>query len=388
MEKKSARVFEQEWILDPKGTIKNFPKGYSKNADMDFAKYCKNFYMDLMKLKKYSEKEFNAISPKPIDDYIKLYNRLFGAYFDTVIDDIKFKNTSPMLKYDEDIPYSQWNKQTRFDYLEFYFHKDFIKNDVLEIIEGAYLPMLGEYLPDVMRFSNHIYPKIKKITDMMFELEEAIAETTKKLWEFIVDNNLINFDKNKPYGLFVKVVSDWRKGTDNEDVTEFTKKRFTTSVSYITNSKSRFFRQTVDPTSLVGLVYSDEGFICGMDQDAFLEEYIDDECPYGEKSNYSKVMRIAKFGKHDVYSIATKICSPRCTLNYHNNFNEIVLDTRKSKPIAIFSVSKINGINVNERNKAYDLARRLSIKFRLPIIELESKNTLKEDEENNKKNEA
>ena len=380
MEKKSARVFEQEWILDPTNTIRTYPKGYSKNADFDFSKYCKNFYMDLLKLKKYNENEFNAISTKTIDEYIGLYNKIFETFFDTVIDDIKFKNTSPMLRYDEDKPYSQWNKETRFDFLEFCFHKDFLKSGVFEIFEPAYLPAINAYMPTTMRFSDYIYPRIKKITDMMFELEEVIAQTSKKLWQNAVLNNLNNFNKDSNYGLFIKVINDWRKGKDNADVSSFTAKRFTTSVSYITNSKSRFFRQILNPCELVGLVYSDEGFICGQEQDVYLEEYIDNECPYEEKCNYSKVMRIAKYGKHDVYSLATKICTPRCTLNYLNDYNEIVLDTRKSKPIGIFYVSKINGTDVNVNNQAYNLARRLSIKFRLPIIELESKNTLKDDE--------
>lgn len=386
MEKKSARILEQEWIYDPQFSLHVLPNGTCRNADIEFSKYCECFYLDLLKLKTYYEDDFNQISKVTISEYISLFNQAFSGYFNLVIDDLKLRNHSPYPKQDEEKLDSLWNKTTRFELIQFAFNLKFIKNDLLELLEPAYLPYINTYMPTVMRFKDHIYPKIKKSADIIFELEEIISITTKKLWAQVVLNDVENFDKAKPYGLFVKVLSDWRKNNGDIDTTEFTQKRYTTSVSYITHNKSRFFRQHISPDELVGLVYSDDGFMCAKDRDAFLEEYIDGKCDYEEKSVFSKVMRIAQFGTHDIFSVATKIVAPRCSLNYNDNFNEIILDKRKSKPIAVFYVSKINGVDVNKNNKTFKLAQKLAIKFGLPIIELESKNNLFECE-NEQKNE-
>lgn len=351
MKTNTFREFEQDWIYDKK---------YISAQNLvfkDFAKYCNIMYKDLIYLKQ-NYNNFPFVKNN-IDKYINIFDNSYNMFIDLVVQKDKYES---QLNIKSKTKKEIWTEFERFDILA---QKNCLKDDVINIIDNK-----------IAHINDKYFEKLNKIANIIFKIEESIAPEINKLWKLETINDISNYDCNKSYGLLVKVLFNWRKEIMNQQKITYCDKRIATSTSYITNEKSRFFGAFESNTQICGLVYDGNGVIAAHSEDAFLEEYIDNNCPFEYKTIYSKIMRISKCGSHDVYSMATKICAPKSSIiKYKNNFNEVIIDKRKSKPIAVFYVNKSDDFYINlQCEYAHKLAQKLSKKFNLPIISVEDKN--------------
>lgn len=323
----------------------------------DLVRFCRDFYSDLLYIKKYYEKEFNATSENliPIDAHIEMFLRTFKQLIKSINSPKRYERLFKTGKKANAV----FNELSSKISDKVDFHHEGLNNELTgEVISEPY------------------YKKMKQFMDIMFLQEEIIAPTTQKLWHNYIAKNVNDIKKNK-YCCLVKVLSDWRMENKSPKLDKYMKSRYAMSVSLITDFKSRFFDWQLSAQT-VGIIYSTKKILAGCYKDAFLEEFIDDECPLCHRE-YSSIRVTQKEYNHKICSYASKIATPNSVLLANNRsfdtYNEVIIDKRESTPIAVFCVKReINYEHGNEQAKR--TATRIAKRFGLPLIELEDKNLI------------
>ena len=326
-----------------------------------FGKYLQNMHSDLLAIKKYYCEYFNANSKVDIDTYIE--------NFDSYV--VLIKN----ILYDKD-KYKDY-KQNNINADKYKISARLFKDNVATF---DYVPSDTDFYdsPNTAIFFNEdIYEILNNIVNKIFVLEDDVSKITIPIWNKTL-TNVKDFDGKKPYRLLVKVLSDWRiffnKGDKYNEAVDYLGKRIGCSLSYVTNEQSLFFKSN---RGAYGIVYSlNDGFIAGNSKDAYLDEFINDECPQDVPTLIMNPIRQIYFENgNSVQANATKIATPNGVLFENGDrFNEIIADKRKITPVATFYL-KCNKTNQGEqtfemfekcKNSAIELSKLLNV----PIIEL------------------
>lgn len=330
---------------------------------VNFVDFCNDYYDNLLYIQKYYKDEFNSLSKNfvTIDEHIDMFLTTFKQMLKSV------------------------NSEDRYNSL---FHKN---KSMKQIFEEVYFRFSN--LPDFHTnkeyngivcdlITEKYYEKLQKFSNIIFEQEEIIALTTQKIWNRHIAKCVEDIKSNK-YCCLVKVLSDWRKEDKSPALDEYMNSRYAMSVSLVTDYKSRFFSD-YQYTQTVGIIYSTDQVLAGNYKDAFLEEFIDGKCPLNHNEYYS-TQHISQDKNHTICSLASKIATPKSVLFMYNNldtYNEVIIDRRKSKPIAVFFVKRESEQNIYNYRKSKETAEKMAKRFNLPLIELESKNLFKDKDEN------
>lgn len=327
-----------------------------------FIAYCQTMYDDILNIEKFYCKEFNQRSTQTIGTYKNLLEVYIKAFYYICYDENKCpdKKVIDKLSFENQINY--------------------------------YLQKLSHLITNRMDFSigNKIapnyYKKIENITNKIFKLEDDIAMVTNTFWQDVLTKSVDSI-KNGKFSCLAKVLIDWRDDNSTKELSEYMNSRYALSVSYITDYKSRFFGEINKKDCLVGILYCTDKILAGYHRDAYLEEFIDGKCPLKHYETYTNIQRTNKFGKHEIFSKASKIATPRSVLFRENErftslYNEVIIDKRDAKPFAVFCIRNINGIQAENYQKAKVLAKQIANKFKLPLVELDSKNEFNYQDEN------
>ena len=227
--------------------------------------------------------------------------------------------------------------------------------------------------------------KYKSISNKLFELEEMLVPTVEKLWKYTLSSKF----NSKNYNVFAKTLYDWRISQRyTAETIDYMNNRYGLSVSYINSNKSRFFFDKINVDTHIGIIYKTKRILSASHSDASTYEKINGVCPIDKFFLGSNVWRIFNENNHEIFSKSLKISPPARVLYGNKDFcahNEVVLDRRYSKPIAVFYINKYDGkLYDNAVNqKSYAKAVQIAQKMKLPLISLESKDETLENEENN-----
>ena len=327
-----------------------------------FIDYCQTIYDDIQNIEKYYSKEFNQNSTQTISTYKRLFELYVKAFYYTCYDENKCQNKEII------------DKLSFENQIEHYFQNlSMLVSNRLDFYIGN-------------KIAPKYYSKIENISNKIFKLEDDIAEVTNTFWKDILAKSVDNIQTGK-FSCLAKVLIDWREDNATKELSEYMNSRYALSVSYITDYKSRFFGEINKKDCLVGILYCTDKILAGYHRDAYLEEFIDGKCPLKHYETYTNIQRTNKFGKHEIFSKASKIATPRSVLFRENErftslYNEVIIDKRDAKPFAVFCIRNINGIQAENYQKAKVLAKQIANKFKLPLVELDSKNEFNYQDEN------
>lgn len=311
----------------------------AKLSALDFCSYCRMFIEEITYLSNNNIEEFKKTKIN-IDAYkSKAFNLILN--FCKIVD---------------------CNANTNFD-TKVYNIYDLVadtKNKLLDMDQMQIIEKFDEY---------------RIITNELFLLEEALVPTINKMWT----NVLSSSTNTKKYSIFAKTLYNWRTAQRyTKETVDYMNNRLGLSVSYINNTKSRFFFDSVNVDTHIGVIYKSKSIISASHCDANTYEKINGVCPIDTFFMGSNVWRVFNEKGHEIFSKSLKISSPDFVLYGNSDFlahNEVVLDRRHAKPVAVFYVAKYNGISYDNRIniKSYKKARQMAKKFHLPLIALESK---------------
>lgn len=336
-------------------------RNYDEDFLCDFINYCRDFYRNLFYIKKYYKQEFDSKSENAvsIDAHIEMFLRTFKQIVKAVNSPSRYESLFGKNKTIGDI----------FDSL-------FYKFSNLKDFHSQY-----NYLGKSEDLINEkYYSQMAKLSNIIFTQEEIIALTTQKLWKKHIAKS-INDIKKDNYCCLVKVLSDWRMETRSKALDKYMESRYAMSVSLVTHFKSRFFDSFIS-AEVVGIIYSTNKIIAGSYKDAFLEEFVDGKCPL-EHQNYNSIRQTDMDKNHTICSYASKIATPHSVLRLDSitsdTYNEVIIDRRESAPIAVFYVKHKKDLH-NYDKQAELTAQKMAKRFNLPLVELEDKNLLIEDD--------
>lgn len=340
-------------------------KFYDSNIFYDFTNYCEDFYTNLLYIKKYYQQEFDSKSENSvsIDAHIEMFSRTFKQIVKTVNSPKRYDSLFNRNKKMKDIFYEVSHKFSNLK--DFHSEHCFSDDDIQDLINEKY------------------YGKLVNLCNIIFTQEEIIALTTQQIWHNYIAKSIDDIKSDK-FCCLVKVLSDWRMESRNTELDEYMNSRYAMSVSLITNLKSRFFYCHVTPQT-VGIIYSTDKIIAGRNKDAFLEEFIDGKCPLNNHY-FNPIRQTCVEKNHTIYSLASKIATPNSVLLAENEkldtYNEVIIDRRESSPIAVFYVNRKDETESCNK-KAKMMATKMAQRFNLPLVELEEKNLLLTQDENN-----
>ncbi len=330
-----------------------------------FGKYLQNMHRDLLAIKKYYCNYFDANSKVDIDTYIKNFDSYVELVKIVLYDKEKYKNwKSTIQDYD--------NSDDKYAILLSLFKKNVATLDFSPSDSDIYLS------PNtVVFFNNDVFKILEQIANSIFQLEDDVSKITIPIWNKTL-TSVNDFDGKKPYRLLVKVLNEWRvlfsKGEEFAQTCDYLNNRIGCSLSYVTDYKSLFFKSR---NGAYGIVYSlNDGFIAGSSKDAYLDEFINDECPQDIPTLSMNPIRQVYFENgNSVQANATKIATPKGVLFKNSDrYNEIIADKRKITPVAVFYL-KYDKTTPNKQDfklfdKCKDSADALAKTLNVPIIEL------------------
>lgn len=227
--------------------------------------------------------------------------------------------------------------------------------------------------------------KFISISNKLFELEERLVPTVQKLWKYILSGRFAS----KDYNIFAKTLYNWRVAQRyTAETIEYMNNRYGLSVSYINSTKSRFFFDKINADTHIGILYKTKRILSASHSDASTYEKINGVCPIDKFFFSSNVWRIFNEKNHEIFSKSLKISPPALVLYGNKDFcahNEVVIDRRYSKPIAVFYISKYDGKSYDDEvnQKSYAKAVIIAQKMKLPLINLESKDETLDNQEIN-----
>ena len=310
----------------------------------DFFDYAKNFYEDMLVVQKYYKQQFNTYSPLNIDRYLIMFDNAFNKIIENIFD-----NSAIDINDVDKTKYMQ--RYGRFDL------NQLIKNSNINA-------------NDSKKFKFRLYDQnqfdiINKLAQKIFKLELKCSKYTTKLWQLTDTINLKN-------GLFVKIITkeNWRDKKVTPSLKNYYNNRIGLSVSYINDQKSKFFKDN-QLEVLAGIVYLPEKIICGNYFDSYTSEFINGVNPVDNLSfNFTDVNKVYqernKNKKHDIFAFGTLTATPLSVLSCDDCHNEVLIDKRNAKPLAVFYLNE----------QSMDYANDLAKKYNLSIVQLESVNKL------------
>lgn len=304
----------------------------------DFFDYAKNFYEDLVIVEKFYKTIFNELSPLSINRYLIMFDNAYNKLIEQIFGEINIDNSN----------YN--NRHGRFD-IDNLIKLSNTKNNKKNF---------KYYLFDQTEFET-----IKTFANKIFNLELKCSKYTKKIWSLTNSIDIKN-------GLFVKVITqeNWRNKKLTPSLKKYYNSRIGMSVSYINDQKSKFFKDT-ELDVLAGIVYMPNKIICGNYFDSYTSEFINDYNPvdnlsfkfYSINKVYSEVKKDAK---HDIYAFGTLTATPISVLSCDDCHNEVIVDKKSAKPLAVFYVN----------DQSIDYANALAKKHKLPVIKIKNLNKL------------
>lgn len=327
-----------------------------------FCKYCEAIYADISYIEKFYSKQFNEKSTETITTYKKLFEFYLKTFYYVCYDENKTINRKLI---DSLSP----KNQTTY-YLE----------SLHQLVTNRDDFYIGN------RIAQDYYEKIETITNKIFHLEDTIANITNIFWKNSLSRSVEDIKDGK-FACLAKVLIDWREDNASKSLSKYMDSRYALSVSYITNYKSRFFGERNSSACRVGILYYCDEIIAGLNSDAYLEEFVDGKCPLKRHEIYTNIQRTSIIGNHEIFSFASKIATPKSVLFKDNErrtvlYNEVIVDKKHTKPFAVFCIRKVNDIKVENYTKALFLAQQMSKRFKLPLVELDSKNEFANLDEN------
>lgn len=333
-----------------------------------FLEYCQSMYNNIQYIEKYYRGAYNKKSSHTIEAQKKYFELCIKAFYEVCYKERKNANAaflnilSPENQtyyYLQRLSYSITNRDD-------FYTKDDITN--LIIINPTY------------------YKKIESITNRIFQLEENMSQITSTFWSESLAKSVEDI-KNGKFACLAKVLIEWRKDNETDELSKYMTSRYAMSVSYITNHKSRFFGERNETAHRVGILYYADKILAGLHTDAYLEEFIDGKCPLKRFNVYTNIQKTDVFDNHAIYSFANKIATPKSVLFTGNDdghgttYNEVIIDKRSAKPFAVFCIRKINEEYVDNYQQALRTAQKMAERFNLPVVELDSKNEFENQDE-------
>lgn len=338
---------------------------------------CYNFYMENNKITREFDSETAKISALDFCDYCKKFMQEI-TFLETLYSDEYSKNKIDITackKYATSLvkifcKVAVSNRIPMFD-TSSYSIEDLLQNakSHLETLEDE------DILQNINKYAN--------ISNKLFELEEMLAPTVEALWKEKLSHNV----SNKQYNIFAKTLYDWRVAQRyDEETIQYMNNRYGLSVSYINNNKSRFFFDKINADTHIGILYKTKKILSASHSDASTYEKINGVCPIDKFFFGSNVWRIFNENNHEIFSKSLKISPPALVLYGNKDFcahNEVVIDRRLSKPIAVFYITKYDGKSYDDKvnEKSYAKAMKIAQKMNLPLINLESKDETLENQE-------
>lgn len=315
-----------------------------KNEFYDFSKYCYSLRSDLLSVKKHYKDEFNKQNTITIDEYIAIFDDVYEKYENYV------SNPEIINEIKKGYTCDEW-KCVRF-------HSDlikkFLRNNLFKKCDN-----------ETCMIDNEVFENVKEITKQIFMLEKFCSFTTKKFWKNELSNiNEFMEKQNSEYGFIAQVIFsfNWRNETQSMSLDSYFNKKTVFSASYISDKKTTYFG-LANNVAIAGLLYSSaKSLIFGSAYDSMTEERIDGKNPLSDKVNYTNIDRVAMFDKdgelHEIYGTGTEISTPKSIMDKSQTYNEIVLDRKHDKPVAVFYADK----------SSYFYAKFLAKKYKLKKI--------------------
>jgi hypothetical protein len=189
----------------------------------------------------------------------------------------------------------------------------------------------------------------------------------KEIWQNEITNNISTFNPHDKFNLIVKVITPWTDGVVDELKREYLDKRIASSCSLITHKKAKFFAKT---DSKLGYVYDIGcGYMGALNYDANLQEEIKGIKNLDNNQNTNGVYCLINNGKNKVFAKASRLAVPSYVINkFSNEINEVVVNEKLAKPIAVFYIEN------SKSNDYYNKAKALSLKTKLPLLLLNEYN--------------
>lgn len=340
-----TRKFEQEWT-EKKSALNGMTEC---NALVDFYEYLKNIKRDLDSIKKYHKEEFDKISSKPIDYYIKLIEKRTTQFYDICV--------KPQYRYN----------------LGLIDNVGVFKKDVIKVDGDKY------------RISNGYYKILNKLAENVFQLEDTVSKSVEVLWQNEL-TDASNYDKDDKYFMLAHV--DYKTMKESEMSPEF--KKYNQSqqglcFSVVSDQKTRLYDNSLPyfslyshPYGLVGIIAKPkQGAILGASYDDMLStEYIDGNCALSRHFDHSLVNRCYQNGNSQICCRGTKIFPPKNIFGLSvDTINEVILDSNNIDVVSVFYVKDRNG-EKPKRLAEYKKEQEQKWGKKLDIIELNPRNKM------------
>lgn len=221
-----------------------------------------------------------------------------------------------------------------------------------------YIPTTGYSKKLTLDFVQHQMDKI-------FQVEEECNKVVRKIWQQEITSPL-NFEEGSQFKLVIKMLTDWIPNFENSELKNHREKRISSSYTLIANGDLRTF--DVNNSTYGFIAQVNDGFMGAYKSNAFLNERINGENPNETIKLKIGNKRIYNNNGHEVFAdIETStVITPSSLLKNTFMYNEVILDTTKSKNAAVFYFSYGNKF----LSKDYEKAALLSEKLNLPLKEI------------------
>ncbi len=325
--KKISRCLPKDWDL--KG--KRYPLLYY----LEFSKYVESMYSHLLDIKKYYEKDFNEDNTYTIQEYIDLFNVITRKLTVLLATDDVIKKIG---KFGFFSPKDSFCVTSVFDLQK-------LDKKAFKISEDG----------SVVGFNDEIYKKVEPLVKKIFMIEKMCSFTTRKFWAKEI-TDIKDFCVNKPYKILARVVfpDNWRATKEEKEVRNYYKNKIYTSASIIdekhTNNLFMYYDWKHEKAAILILSYDENNFVCANYFDSMSEEYINNKNPLFQPTEHSDVFKVDETTiddrKHEFYSNATEIATPKGILNNIMECSEVNLKNPK-----VVGVIAPNALSINFAKK-------------------------------------
>lgn len=334
---KSSRSFDQSW--------KNYYYDYynpKQNVLTEFCDYNIMLYKDLLTIKDHYKDYFNLHSQVAINDVIDAYNSLYEVFVNILCDKKSYLQNRPEIKSKTD-----WLQKGRFWILSF---DKYLRSESISVNA------------DYSTINNETYKKLNILAKSIFGLEEYVASITKNIWQTST-TKVDNYDKNNFAFVARQFDSDAAIYLDNLLDDKALK------VTYFNDKKTKLPNKDLSP---VGLIYDlNDSFIAASNTITGLIQHKKNEY----NNIFSNVCLLNTIDDKNIYGLATKTATPKSiTLKYSDAANEVIINAKKTKPVAIFYVCSSDKNFYIDKKKQIDKISDIKMQYDLPVIELEDIN--------------
>lgn len=326
MEKqKNYREFKQYWNND------KITKDRREDQIENFCHLCNEMYMALRLIKLYDEELFNKYSTHSIDDYIEVFDNLYGEFFKEV-----FEN-----EYD-----------TSPSSFRFYYKGLKLKKDKFILVEKSEYDLMTSFSKDkdvTIGIKDEYYQTIKSKVNPILIFERELKHITMQdiFWSKF-NNNPDEININGQFTICVKVLVDggWRCDENKQSVKKFSNDRIYQSASIINErKKDKLFKAGYygyRQCALLVYKFDLSKVCCLCNYDAYSDEYINGETKYMEITQHTSIQKIDEelVGEdmHELFSYSPVFGTLNSLLHlcYEMEYNEVVL--KNPEPIAVLAI--------------------------------------------------